>query len=29
VVAGPAPLKADDKGMYPLPMPGKKRNREF
>jgi predicted dehydrogenase len=29
VVGGPAPVKADDKGMYPLPMPGKKRNREF
>src|SRR5262245_2071884 len=29
VIGGPAPVKADDKGMYPLPMPGKKRNREF
>jgi predicted dehydrogenase len=27
-VGGPSPLKADDKGNYPLPMPGKKR-REY
>lgn len=29
VVGGPPPLKPDDKGMYPLPMPGKKKRREF
>jgi predicted dehydrogenase len=29
VLGGDAPLKADDKGMYPLPMPGQKTKREY
>jgi len=29
VLGGPAPLKADKDGMYPLPMPGKNPKREF
>jgi len=29
VMDGPAPLKADDKGRYPVPMPGIVTNREY
>jgi len=29
VIDGPAPLKADDKGRYPVPMPGIVTNREY
>jgi predicted dehydrogenase len=28
-VGGPSPLKADDKGNYPVPMPGKNKRREY